>query len=407
MDSVSKFTTFSRWYSYFIGVDDAGAKYYKDPENRARLTSQEPDILKKHSRTREFKNAISFSTEVHHNASVISSANTPVYYFRNKKCFDDLNELFGLASYKASGFLPPGLVSCSKNVVIFEVPPMKKVVSYVPTARDNINSDIVKLYLVDKSIPVPWQIYVAIFNNDYRLIDTYMFYSKNSIISFGVDQDIYTPALPNFYSNGMLCRPFYGTNDDVNRYSEDLSGVISAAYDSVWNSGWNSDLIDSLIDAMWVGKHTYYKDFQNPLREKVPVLFDRYANAISCISYGSKSKAFSIYADAVSEFDLDQISKTYFGNPSRYQTWERDVEAERDRLVSDYTESYSSDSDDSELEDYLEQNMNVNRMNAKTFRTVINDIINFSAKENLTILGSSNMKHQAADHFSKIINQKA
>lgn len=405
MHSVSKFTTFSRWYSYYIGADEAGEKYYKNPENRSRLTSQEPNILKKPSRAREFKNAISFSTEVHHNKSIISSANTPVYYFRNKKYFDDLNELFGLANSKASGFLPPGLVSCSKNVVVFEVPPMRKIVSYVPSARDNINSDVIKMHLVDKSIPVPWQVYVAIFNNDYRLIDTYMFYSANSIISFGVDQNIYTPTLPNFYSNGMLCRPFYDTNDDVNRYSQDLSGVISAAYDSVWNSGWNSDLIDSLVDAMWVGKHRYHTE--NPLREEVPILFDKYVQSVCNISYGNKSKAFSIYADAVSEFDLDQISKTYFGNPSRYQIWERDAEAERDRLVNEYMDEYGIDSDHSGVEDYLEQNMNVNRMNAKTFRTVINDIVNFSAEANLSVLGSSNMKHQAADHFSKIINQKA
>ena len=53
------------------------------------------------------------------------------------------------------------------------------------------------------------------------------------------------PPIPNFFTNGLLCRPMFDKMNDVDGYSKDLSGVIASAYDWIWNTGFNHDLTEN------------------------------------------------------------------------------------------------------------------------------------------------------------------
>lgn len=175
--------------------------------------------------------------------SIYTNGQTPTLYFESNENKKIINNIIGVKTYNDSGLIPPGLVSLGKNILIFENPPTNKLLSHHSTDRDSIDNDNDPdtYYL-----PIPWQIYVCLYNDEYSLLDTYMFYSRDAISKIGFNEPVYVPVLPNFFGNGQLCRPFYPSMNDIDKYSKDISGVIAAAYDSIWNSGWNLDLYETL-----------------------------------------------------------------------------------------------------------------------------------------------------------------
>ena len=72
-----------------------------------------------------------------------------------------------------------------------------------------------------------------------------MFFMKTSLTS--VDQELFLPSLPNFYTNAMLCPPTMDKMEDVDRYPKNHAGIIQCAYDWVWNSGTNHDLTEACL----------------------------------------------------------------------------------------------------------------------------------------------------------------
>jgi hypothetical protein len=307
-----------------------------------------------------------------------------------------LSKIFQIPDSVDSGLLVPGLISFSKNVVIFELPPAFKLVSHVPFNKDVITDEILSRSIVDSYIPVPWQVYVAIFDNEHRLIDTYMFYARNSIITHGIEEHLYSPALPNFYSNGLLCRPFYASSEDVNKYDKNISGVIAAAYDSVWNSGWNTDLIDTLIDTGYsASQHSpsrkHSKEYFS--KQDLNYKFDQIISCLTLISYYDKHKAFPYYIRGISDFSLEQIIHSIFAIPSFNKMWDQDFEVEKDILIEQFwNENDHDEVSEEDLELFVSESLTNQKLVLKSFATIIKGILTISSYSNLQTLSPTNRR---------------
>lgn len=138
--------------------------------------------------------------------------------------------------------LIPGVRLLSPGVVVFERPPSHQVISLFKDYRDNINQDTSE---TEYYIPIPWQVYIATYNpQTFRLIDVKMFFTASSL--YDKDQPIYAPPIYNFYSNGKLCRPFFSSMEDVDKYPQNINGIIASAFDFIWNSGFNLDITENI-----------------------------------------------------------------------------------------------------------------------------------------------------------------
>ena len=154
----------------------------------------------------------------------------------------------------------PGVRHLSPGIILFERPPCHKVVSAYNDYRDQIgnNTSTSEYYL-----PIPWQVYIAMYNpEDMRLVSVKMFFTSNSLAS--LDQPIYSPPLYNFYSNGTLCRPFFSSMEDIEKYPKDLSGIIASAYDWIWNSGFNFDITESISFFLHGRKYQQFEKYLSP-----------------------------------------------------------------------------------------------------------------------------------------------
>jgi hypothetical protein len=147
---------------------------------------------------------------------------------------------FGSLS-KSTGLLPPGVKAIFPNVVVFERPPTYQNIFYIPDTVSERMSEEVQVY----RIALPWQLYIAVYNSDYYLSNVHMYFMDGPLTS--VDQNIYAPNIPNFFANGLLCRPNFDTMEEVERYSKDISGIVHSAFDWVWNNGTNHDLTESMV----------------------------------------------------------------------------------------------------------------------------------------------------------------
>lgn len=146
------------------------------------------------------------------------------------------------ASYsKPTGLMPPGVKAIFPNVVVFERPPTYQNIFYIADTVSERMSEEQHVYRV----ALPWQLYVAVYNSDFYLTNVYMYFMDAPLTS--VKQNIYAPNIPNFFANGLLCRPNFSTMEDVERYSKDVSGVIHSTFDWVWNNGTNHDLTESMV----------------------------------------------------------------------------------------------------------------------------------------------------------------
>lgn len=149
---------------------------------------------------------------------------------------------------KASGILPPGVRFITKDFVVYERRPEYVNIFLIPKLLSDI-SDTDMSY--NFRIPLPWQLYIIQYtsivnsegNIDYYPSNVKLHFMKESLHS--LDQEMMLAPLPNFYTNGVLCRPMFASMEETERYSKDISGVIQAAYDWIWNCGTNMDLTES------------------------------------------------------------------------------------------------------------------------------------------------------------------
>jgi len=370
------------------------ASYYCQPsvQNILRENSLFDALSDNYSRTRYYNTFISFKTDDGYSVSDLGPIS-----FKYPESNEVLSDVFQVSKFskESSGFLSPGLISFSKNVVIFEMPPTHKLVSHIPYDRESITTQIAQESTVDSYIPVPWQVYIAIFNNDFRLVNTYMYYSRNSIIDSGIKENLYSPALPNFYSNGMLCRPFYASSDDVNKYSQDISGVVAAAYDSVWNSGWNADLVDTILDTSFTAiqnvssspsKHALSWFNSNDKADK----YKLYLNTLSHISYGARTKAWSLYVRSIAHLTIDEVINTTFSPPACNKLWDHDFEMIRETLAEQFwADNDPEECNEEDLDSYISDNFVNPRSVNKSFEQVLSDVLYRSSQADLYALSNN------------------
>lgn len=141
------------------------------------------------------------------------------------------------------GLLPPAVrwISQDRQIVVFERPPMKQLVSYVHAAKESITEKSMRFHKEDFILSIPWTVYVIAFNKQYYPFLTYVYTRPTPLTSF--DDRVYLLPLYNMYSDSKLCPPTY------EKYEGPLDSLgvgCNYAYNAVWNSGWNHDLQDAL-----------------------------------------------------------------------------------------------------------------------------------------------------------------
>jgi hypothetical protein len=210
-----------------------------------------------------------------------------------------------------SNIVPPAIKYHSNGVVVFERPPSYQVIQYAPQNVGNLN-DETPIYVY--RIPVPWQLYIISYDpNKYFCNSVQMYFMKSSLNSS--EQNIYMPPIPNFFTNGLLCRPMFENMNDIDGYSKDLSGVIASAYDWIWNTGFNHDLTEN---------------FYHVIRQKKPVkLMTSYLNLGQNVNtHGYYRGMTPTHIQGVlrdwESLDLDNILDLDWPNPSLTQTFESD-----------------------------------------------------------------------------------
>lgn len=155
--------------------------------------------------------------------------------------------------FSDTGILPPGLVHADNKIVIFERPPTYQNIQVIPAVVDNINYDNCKNYIY--RLPIPWTVYLvsySIYNGIYYPNQIAMYFMPHSLqgADFSSTQ-VYLPPLLNFYNNSTLCNPMFDSMDEINRYENNISGVINAAYNWIWNTGSNLDLTMNIAECIF------------------------------------------------------------------------------------------------------------------------------------------------------------
>lgn len=204
-----------------------------------------------------------------------------------------------------SCLLPPGLLYLDKSFLIFERPPTNKLINCYSQLLDNIDEDT---RMHSYYLPIPWQVYLVEFDpNTFRTCSVKMFFSKGSIFSF--EQNVYLPPIPNFYVNGQLCRPFFNSMDDIERYPQNAAGVIESAYDWVWASNFNLDLTET-ISSIYTQKN--------------PIQIQRGHDGSSYTGYRLSMAAVNDTYSHWESFTISEVSSFDWPNPAFNQTFQED-----------------------------------------------------------------------------------
>jgi hypothetical protein len=178
---------------------------------------------------------------------------------------------------KKDHFVFPGVRYLSDNIVIFEMPPTQKHVDYVEAYRDSSGEDSLERSFY---IPIPWQVYIAVFDpSNMRIVRVQMYFCDTPITDF--TQQAYLPPLLNFYSSGELCRPIFAQMEDYEKYPRSVSGVIASAYDWIWNSGFNFDITETISEYIVSGKWRLFLE-NSILSKSDKDLSSKYLETIKC-----------------------------------------------------------------------------------------------------------------------------
>jgi len=232
--------------------------------------------------------------------------------------------------------IPPGLKYVFNNHVVYERPPTYKLINTYGVMLDQVeeHSKQHSYYL-----PIPWQLYIVEFDNNLRTSNVRMYFMNTPLLS--EHQILYLPPIPNFYVNGSLCRPFFNSMEDIEKYSQDLSGIINSSYDWVWSSNFNLDLTETIssiysqsnpveISSSRIGDHNY-------THYRLPMI---------CVN--------DTYA-RWEQFDLNQVTNFIWPNPAHNQTFDADAgDYDTYDLAIAYIEENDLQSKSHEFEDYSE-----------------------------------------------------
>jgi hypothetical protein len=176
---------------------------------------------------------------------------------------------------KNTGIMPPGVRMVNNEFVVFERQPEYKNIFIVPKMINDMGVDVNQEETFSYRIPLPWQLYIVQYSTIYDEkgnpelypVNVRMHFMKSSLYS--AEQEMFLAPLPNFYTNGNLCRPMFSSMDEIDRYDKNIGGVIAAAYDWIWNCGTNLDLTESCAQMSL--------QFQN--EEFIDTVFSNYTSA--------------------------------------------------------------------------------------------------------------------------------
>jgi hypothetical protein len=249
------------------------------------------------------------------------------------------------SNIKDSGLLPPGFISLNDTILIFEKPPTHKLVNCYSTSLDEINGNTPchSYYL-----PIPWQLYIVEFDPvSCRTFNVKMFFMQTSLQDF--NQQLFLPPIPNFYVNGQLCRPFFSSMDDIERYPQNLSGIIASAYDWIWSSNFNLDLTETISSI-------YFQ--QNPIQISRNIRDRKY------IEYKTPMDVIHETYSHWESLTLSEVSSFVWPNPAFSQTFNEDISN------IDYTQEFEQwcQLHDIEIEDEEDYD---NHYNSDDFRSSI------------------------------------
>lgn len=220
-----------------------------------------------------------------------------------------------------SNLLPPAIKYSFPGLAVFERPPSYQMVQYIPASVWDITE---KHEPIVFRIAIPWQLYIIFYDPiNFYCTSIKMFFMQASLNS--TDQRLFLPPMPNFFTNGGLCRPMFPSMDDVNGYSKDLAGVIASAYDWIWNSGFNHDLSESV--AQFKMQHTPKEIISDTAVQELSGSaggFGKHINQTYLI------RAFRVWE----KIDIKDILNIIWPNPSLSQNFEGDVQ---------YYQEYDSD----------------------------------------------------------------
>jgi len=212
-----------------------------------------------------------------------------------------------------SGMLFPAIRYSIPGLLVFERPPINKMIQHIDMPVDYIKDDSIKDHIHSFDIPLPWQLYIAEYNIHTMLLTKVHMYFMNESFK-GCDQIMYLPPLSNFFANGALCRPYLASMEDIERYEKSLSGIMASAYDWIWNSGFNHDLVEGPL-TVYSSKKSSFHD-PTYVRKPATASWHRYVHPLDTINvYRTWEKR-----------NLNNILETNWPNLSVTNLWDSEVD---------------------------------------------------------------------------------
>lgn len=250
-----------------------------------------------------------------------------------------VRDSFNTEKVSVSSIFPSGILYYDSSLIIFQKPPCKKNISYIPKLEVDISkNDIHQEY----EISIPWQIYFIRYetsninadssNENYVYVSSVCMFFRNSQLN-SFEDNLFTAPIPNFYSNGALCPPRYSRLEDTLYPKDDnyINNLISNGYNSIWNSNYNADLTSSVADYFFSIKNNYIKkdnsiignsSFPSILLSQKSYYFD-----MSHIS-----KFFSIW----SKLSLQDVVGLDWASPSRCEMYTYEYSYLEDNYLYDF-----------------------------------------------------------------------
>jgi len=320
------------------------------------------------------------SSKISNNSSILNSIAIPPLNVKSKMV--DIN----------TGIMPPGVLYVSDSIVIYEKPPTYQNIFVAPYTIDGMPSVLREQNQNLFRIPIPWQIYIARYYTNPETGSLYttsvnMYFMDSQLTN--VDQILYLPPLSNFYSDGSLCRPFFSSMDDVERYPNNIAGIIESSYDWIWSGGSNLDLTQAVVQFYIQSANASSRDLdyftsKNSLihqafnHNKIP--------RFSPNSYYTDYAHYSIYLKFWENISIDNITSYFWPNPSLMQSYNYEYEIIRENHSGDYiTQLYEEgqiSSDEYENGEYDINHYDLMsyyggdpNLNQKSFYTIISKII--------------------------------
>lgn len=273
------------------------------------------DYIKMESYVKKTLSYSSFVTDSFSNFEVnTNSINSSTSDFLYRDYFQFLSSIFTASDASlndSKSLILPGIRYVSETLLVFERPPTLKPYSYKTVYREQVNEDSQE---EEYYIPIPWQTYVCSFDpTTMRLLSVRMYFTNSSITSF--ENNVFTPPLLNFYSNGNLCRPFFESIDDVEKYPKNYTGIMASAYDWIWNSGTNFDITENIS---YFIKSDYYDQFKKYCTTGLPFLSYSFIDQIRMNNIPStlSQKAVNAFFRCWSCVPLSDICSFEWNHPS-------------------------------------------------------------------------------------------